>query len=201
MGRPPAISNEAILVQARRCFLERGAGVSAVEIARALGVSHTTLFNRFGSKEGLMIAALGMPTHIPWAADFAAGPDETPIIEQLTRHGKVIADYFLTLNAGLAILQAAGIPSARMVTESGASSASVRAFRAFVDWLDRAQQQERIAQCDTETLAATIMGALYSRVITADLCGHDISATGRSLYVDRFMGLLWTGIDPAAMRS
>src|SRR5579864_4634496 len=52
MGRPREITDEQIVAAARRCFLERGAGVSAGEIAQELGVSHTTLFNRFGSKEG-----------------------------------------------------------------------------------------------------------------------------------------------------
>jgi len=47
MGRPKEVTDEQIVAAARRCFLERGTGVSAVEIARELGVSHTTVFNRF----------------------------------------------------------------------------------------------------------------------------------------------------------
>jgi AcrR family transcriptional regulator len=74
MGRPKEVTDDQILVAARRCFLERGASVSAVEIARELGVSHTTLFNRFGSKKALMIAALGPPAKVPWVAALEAGP-------------------------------------------------------------------------------------------------------------------------------
>src|SRR5438874_2418920 len=51
MGRPKEVTDEEIVVVARRFFLDRGAGVSVHDIAKELGVTHTTLFNRFGSKE------------------------------------------------------------------------------------------------------------------------------------------------------
>ncbi|MFF9470750.1 TetR/AcrR family transcriptional regulator [Methylobacterium sp. NPDC014697] len=73
------MTDEEIVATARARFLARGAGVSAQEIGRELGVSHTTIFNRFGSKEGLMLAALGVPDEIPWVADLEAGPDGRPI--------------------------------------------------------------------------------------------------------------------------
>lgn len=55
IGRPKEVSDEHIVAIARRCFLERGGSISAADIAREIGVSHTTLFNRFGSKQGLML--------------------------------------------------------------------------------------------------------------------------------------------------
>src|SRR4051812_21593471 len=130
MGRPKEITDEQIAAAARRCFLERGAGVSAIEIARELGVSHTTLFNRFGSKEGLMIAALGPPESIPWVAALEAGPDEGPIREQLIEHSKVISAYFQNLQAGMAVLHAAGITTERMLCGHKGEPRPVLAFRA-----------------------------------------------------------------------
>src|SRR5207249_9328021 len=103
MGRPKEVTDEQIVVAARRCFLERGAGVSAGEIARKLGVSHTTLFNRFGSKEALMVAALAPPQTVPWVTALDAGPDDRPIREQLVEHAKVMSTYFQNLQAGLAV--------------------------------------------------------------------------------------------------
>jgi AcrR family transcriptional regulator len=50
MGRPKEITDEQIVAAARRCFLERGAGVSASDIAHEFGVSDTTILNHFGSK-------------------------------------------------------------------------------------------------------------------------------------------------------
>jgi AcrR family transcriptional regulator len=86
MARPKEITDEHILQVARRCLIESGSGVSAVDIAREVGVSHTTLFNRFGSKEGLMIAALGPSPKVPWAAALDSGPDDRPIRDQLIEH-------------------------------------------------------------------------------------------------------------------
>jgi AcrR family transcriptional regulator len=91
MGRPKEVTDERITVVARRYFIKRGAGVSAVDIARELGVSHTTIFNRFGSKEGLMTAALRPPKRVPWVAALDAGPDDRALPDQLVEHAKVMS--------------------------------------------------------------------------------------------------------------
>ena len=83
MGRPEAVSNAEILEVARRLFLEQGATLSASEIAQALGVSHTTIFNRFGSKEQLMLAALAPLKETPWVAALESGPGPGSVRDQL----------------------------------------------------------------------------------------------------------------------
>lgn len=196
MGRPREITDEEILVAARRCFLERGATVSAVEIGRELGVSHTTLFNRFGSKEGLMLAALGPPKEVAWIETLDAGPDEMrPVREQLVEHAKVMSAYFRELQAGLGVLQAAGIDPAKAYRgrTKGASPAA-QALRALVGWLERAQKRGHLGRCDIPTLASTILGALHGWAFTARVCGESTSAAAGDRYVERFIELLWNGI-------
>src|SRR6185503_13066248 len=102
------------------------------DIARELGVSHTTLFNRFGSKEGLMLAALGPPDEIKWVGALDAGPDTRPIREQLVEHAKVMSDFFEDLQAGFGILQAAGIDPGKAYRERKGESAPEQAYRALV---------------------------------------------------------------------
>jgi AcrR family transcriptional regulator len=194
MGRPKEITDEQILVAARRCFIERGAGVSAIDIARELGVSHTTLFNRFGSKEGLMLAALGPPKDVPWVAALEAGPDEGPIRAQLVHHAKVMSAYYRDLQAGLGVLQAAGMDAGKACRAPKGESAPVQGFRALVGWLERAQSQGRLAKCDVETLASTILAALHGWAWTARVCGGSTSAAASGRYVERFIDLLWRGI-------
>jgi len=194
MGRPREVTDEQIVVAARRCFLKRGAGVSAADIARELGVSHTTLFNRFGSKEGLMLAALGPPDAIEWVGALNAGPDTRPIREQLVEHAKVMSDFFQDLQAGLGILQAAGIDPRKAYRERKGESAPEQAYRALVGWLERAQRQGRLAKCDVDTLASTILGALHGWALTARVCGGSTSAAASDRYVERFIELLWNGI-------
>lgn len=194
MGRPKEVTDEQIVAAARRCFLERGAGVSANEIARELGVSHTTLFNRFGSKERLMMAALGPPGKVAWLAALDAGPDDRPIREQLVEHGKVIAAYFQELHAGLSMLQAAGIKVGKRTRGGRGESPAVQALRAVASWLQRAQSQGRMAKCDVETLASTILGALHGWALTARLCGLSTTPAASARHVERFIDLLWNGI-------
>lgn len=194
MGRPKEVTDEQIVVAARRCFLGRGAGVSAADIARELGVSHTTVFNRFGSKEALMIAALGPPKEVPWVTALEAGPDDRPIREQLVEHAKVMSAYFQDLQAGLGVLQAAGIEPGKAYRGRKGDGAPVQAFRAFVAWLRRAQSQGRLARCHVETLASTILGALHGWAFTARVCGHSTAPAAGERYVEGFIELLWSGI-------
>jgi AcrR family transcriptional regulator len=197
MGRPREVTDEQIVAAARRCFLERGAGVSAADIARELGVSHTTLFNRFGSKEGLMLAALGPPEEVPWVAALDAGPDDRPIREQLVEHAKVMSTYFQELQAGLGVLQAAGIEPGKAYRGRKGEPPPVQAFRALVAWLRRAQSQGRLARCDVETLTSTLLGALHGWAFTARVCGESTAPAASERYVERFITLLWNGIgDP-----
>ena len=192
MGRPKEVTDEQIVAAARRCFLERGAGVSAGVIARELGVSHTTLFNRFGSKEALIVAALAPSDKVAWIAALEAGPDERPIREQLVEHGKVISAYFQELHAGLSVLQAAGVKPRRRGRKG--ESPAAHALRALTGWLRRAQTQGRLAKCDVDTLATTILGALHGWALTARLCGNPTTAAASERHVERFFDLLWTGI-------
>jgi AcrR family transcriptional regulator len=194
MGRPKEVTDEQIVVAARRCFLERGAGVSAEDIAREIGVTHTTIFNRFGSKEALMIAALGPPEKIPWVVALKSGPDDSPIREQLAEHCMVMSAYFQNLQAGLAVLHAAGITRERVWRGRKGEPPPVQAFRALTEWLRRAQGQRRLAKCDVKTLAATILGALHNWAFTLRVCDEStVTATGER-HVQRFIDLLWNGI-------
>lgn len=195
MGRPREVTDEQIVAAARRCFLKRGAGVTAADIAKELGVSHTTLFNRFGSKEGLMLAALGPPTaKIEWVAALDAGPDARPIREQLVEHAKVMSVFFQDLQAGFGILQAAGIDVAKAHRERKGCSAPEEAYAALVGWLERAQSNGRLGKCDVDTLASTILGALQGWAFTARVCGLPASNAAGKDYVERLVELLWNGI-------
>lgn len=195
MGRPKEVTDEQIVEAARRCFLARGTGVSAVDIAHELGVSHTTLFNRFGSKEALLIAALTPRQQVPWVATLDAGPDEDrPIREQLVEHAKVMSAFFRELQAGVGMLQAAGIAPGKGLRRGKGEPPPVQAFRALVGWLRRAQSQSRLARCDVETLASTILGALHGWAFTARVCGVSTAPAEGERYVERFIELLWSGI-------
>jgi AcrR family transcriptional regulator len=66
MARPITIQTDQIVERARLLFLEHGYKLSTARIARDLGISEGTIFKRFGTKEALFAATMGMPS-----ADFA----------------------------------------------------------------------------------------------------------------------------------
>ncbi|MGE0784470.1 MAG: TetR/AcrR family transcriptional regulator [Sandaracinaceae bacterium] len=197
MGRPREVTDEQILTAARRCFLAGGAGVPASEIARELGVSHTTLFNRFGSKEGLMLAALGPPCEVAWIAALDAGPDARPIREQLVEHAKAMSVYFQELQAGFGVLAAAGVDPRKSHKKKKGVSEPERGYASLVAWLDRARADGRLADCDVDALASSLLGALHGWALTARVCGGPTGATARDRYVEGFVDLLWDGIGVA----
>lgn len=198
MGRPREVTDEQIVVAARRCFLKGGAGVSAADIARELGVSHTTLFNRFGSKEGLMLAALGPPTEkVSWVAALEGGPDARPVRAQLVEHARVMSTFYQDLQAGLGVLQAAGIDVAKAHKarkKDQGVSAPEQAYGALVGWLERAQAQGRLGRCDVHTLASTLLGALQGWAFTRRVCGLPAGNAAAKDYVERLVELLWNGV-------
>ena len=57
-GRPPVISDEAILDTARDVFLEYGIRATTAEVALRAKISEGTIFHRFKSKDALFRAAM-----------------------------------------------------------------------------------------------------------------------------------------------
>lgn len=192
MGRPRALTDQQILAAARRYFLDHGAAASTTELARELGVSHTTVLNRFGSKEALLLAALGPPAEVPWLAALAAGPTEGPIRTQLVEHGRAISAYFEELQAGFSVLRSAGL---RVEQDGRRKGGPVDAFHTFVAWIRRAQEAGRLAPCDAEALASTLLGAIHGRALTDRVCGREGHAGGGD-HVAQLIDLLWEGIGP-----
>lgn len=201
MGRPKEVTDEQIVAAARRCFLERGTSVSASDIARELGVSHTTIFNRFRSKKALIIAALAPPQRVPWVAALEAGPDGRPVREQLVEHAKVMSAYFDELQTGLGVLHAAGIGRGRSLRVRRKESPPEQAFRALTGWLRCAQSEGRLAKCDIEALASTILAALHGWAFTARVCGQSTRRAAGDRHVERFIDVLWNGIGVDPGRS
>ncbi len=46
-----------------------------------------------------------------------------------------------------------------------------------------------------ETLASTILGALHGWAFTARVCGESTAPAASERYVERFIDLLWDGIE------
>lgn len=61
MGRRKLIEDDQLLAKVRDIVVREGTGVASRKIADEIGISESVLFQRFGSKEELLFAALAPP--------------------------------------------------------------------------------------------------------------------------------------------
>ena len=161
-------------------------------------ISPASARDHFGSKKGLLIAALAPSnTQVSWASALEAGPDDRPIYDQLLAHAQRMSTYFHELQTGLSVLEAAGISSRESLAHIESPSAPDQAYGALVAWIERAQASNRLAPCDVHALDSTILGSLQGWAFTQRACGIPLCNTAAENYVERLIELLWTGVRPS----
>lgn len=193
MVRPRQISNEAILEGARECFLSHGPSISTTAIAQHLGVSQGVLFQRFGTKQELMLAALA-PTERPgWTELLDAGPDQRPLRDQLREIAEAATDFFEDIVPCVAVLRGAGIEP-RTVFQKHSTPAPLVAQRKLAAWLRSAVVAGKVRECDPEALALIMLGSLQIRPFLAHVA-RDIGPARRD-YLDELVDHLWRSIQP-----
>lgn len=193
MVRPRQISDEAILDGARECFLEHGPGVSTVAIAQRLGVSQGVLFQRFGTKNELMLAALAPLERPGWTAHLEDGPDERDLPEQLREIAAQATDFFEEIVPKVAVLRGAGIEPKTVFRDSDLP-APVIAQRRLATWLRHALAQQRVRPCDPDSVSLMFLGSLQIRPFLAHVA-RDIGPE-RETYLDHLVENLWRMIAP-----
>ena len=109
-GRRPGTSDtrEAILAVARSGFATRGYDATSLRaIATEAGVDPSLVLHYFGSKEGLFIAATGMPEELPALFTSLAGLPAADRMRTLVRGYLRFADSDSSRNAMLALVRSA----------------------------------------------------------------------------------------------
>ncbi|GEM_PF-1619003 len=87
LARPQKISDDVILDAARELFIKLGLKATTAQIAEKAGVSEGLLFKRFGCKNALFLASIGlsMPSWFSEISDNFTGQAETRLIEIATK--------------------------------------------------------------------------------------------------------------------
>ena len=200
MPRPPLVQTEEILRVARTHFITGGHTASVHSIARDLGVSHSALLQRFGSKRQLFLQSMQPPLDFPWPDVFLSGPPERfeLAIYHLRESCEMICTFFREHSPCMGVLRAAGVEPNEIFHEG--LPLPLRACEVITSWVKRGQNQGVFGQCDAAAFASTLVGAMHARAFLSTLVDHDREQT----YLGEFDGvieLFSKAIYPAAVTS
>lgn len=198
MPRPRQVSDEDILAAARDRFLAHGPQASMQAIAQQLGVSEAALFKRFGTKQGLLLAALA-PAEPPFLGALEAGPDGRPIREQLTELFSAMADHFDQSLPCWAVLRASGVDDHELLRHrDGSAPLPLRLHRALAAWLRDAMARGRVRPVEASSVATLILGALHSHAFLGRL--PDAGVAPAAEHARALVDVVWGGIRPEESR-
>lgn len=196
MVRPRNTTDAQILEEARACFLEHGPGVPTTVIAERLGISHGVLFQRFGTKEQLLRAALTQSFEQPWLAQVRAGPDDRDLRTQLDELAEVISDYLERIVPCLAVLRAAGVTLENAGPERRDEHPPVRARREVAAWFARAAARGLLRPLKAEHATDLFLGALQFRPFQQHLSGQGFDRADNGAYREFVVDLLCRTLTP-----
>src|SRR6478736_4044164 len=137
MARPRRVSDEEVLGEVRRAVLEEGPHVSLDLVANRLGVTTPALFRRFGHRRDLMMRALRLEDRPAFLDAIESGPDDRPVLTQLTELFGAMATYLSIVLPCVSALRESGIPL-EAIDKGYSEPPPLKTARALADWLQRA---------------------------------------------------------------
>ena len=170
MSRPRQVTSQEIIRVARSHFLTKGHSVSVKSIARDLGVSHSALIQRFGSKRQLLLEALRPPTDFPWEPAFLEGPPISPqeAGEQLHQVCQMLLTFLEEHLPSIRVLQAAEVQPSELF--NGHLPFPLIAIQQVSGWIQRGIDRKLFRSCSPQTIATMLIGSLFARLHLHQLC-------------------------------
>ena len=162
MPRPVTISDEDILEAARALFTAKGPQATTSEIARKAGVSEGILFKRYGSKAGLLKAAMSSGTVNSWIENEmpSRGPLRTQkdFVRLIRRHLEVLREVVpIVVMAWSSRSMTDELPA-----ESGnARPAPLVAIKSLAAMLQSEMDLGHLARRDPEATARILIGSVW----------------------------------------
>lgn len=209
MARPPKITTEEIIAVARQVFLEQGAGASTLVIAERAGISEAAIFKRFGTKQALFLASMGISDDHPWVNVLSKGTPTPEIRKDLIEICSQILEVYQDV-----------MPRVLMLMNQGNTSfpppmfepPPIRDAQLMAGYLERAIAKGYIKPCNAITVAHAIVGGINSYVIMQNMpkLPFPVSALLQSksitsgasvaiepnLFIENLIDTIWAGIDP-----
>ena len=163
MPRPPLVQTEEMIKVARTQFTSDGHTASVHAIARELGLSHSALLQRFGSKRASLVQAMKPPSDFPWPKEFLTGlPDQFEhALMHLRDTCEMMCSFFREYVPCMHVLEASGVQSHEVFHDG--VPLPLRACDVIASWVERGQKKGIFGPCDPATFALTLVGAMHSR--------------------------------------
>jgi AcrR family transcriptional regulator len=187
MGRRRQVSDREISVAAREVFLDRGPKAPVAMVAKKLGVSTATLFQRTGSKQQLMLMAF-QPEGTPVTElDRGVQPGGVPVREQL---GHVLIE----INQYLGAVISAKVTLRAACIEADLPEPTPYQLRAkLAGWLTQASTIGLLSVVDAHTTADLLIGAIESRHIHSYMQQQLLTSQQHREYIDAMLDVVFPG--------
>lgn len=186
MSRPRQVSDAQIDAAARATFLAFGTHAPVAQVAQRLGVSHTALLLRAGSKEQLLLRALcpGVPSAVAALGGHAPAKGAGHALEKVLGE---LADFLEDMLPGVILLRASGLSAQAVLGDREPPPAQLR--RLLASWLS---STGRYRLDRARTLAEAVLSSLEARTFNAWLGGQRLEPRAHR----RFLRQLREGLLP-----
>ena len=161
MARPKTVTDEQILSAAQQYFVLNGHNASINALATSLGVSHAALFQRFGSKKSLLIAALIPPTVFPWSVILKEPIQSENVLTQLSKICEAMECFFLTHAPRIRVLLSAGLDPVEIF--QGGPPPMFIASKELGMWIKKVEEIGIFKVHDIPAMSAGIVSAIFGR--------------------------------------
>lgn len=198
MGRHKRIEDDELLAKVREIVVREGITVSSRKIAKEIGISDSVLFQRFGSKEELLFAAMTPPA--PDLSTLFAKDREGHAREHLEESTLGLMEYFRKLVPVL--MPMASHPSFRYESfrKRNPNSPLEKLIVELMKVWEEKRQKGEIDRPEVGTLVLGLLGVTCGLTMFEWIGAHGGASFGEGTVRD-FARLLWEGLAPASQRE
>jgi AcrR family transcriptional regulator len=167
MPRPQTVTDQQVIESARREFLRHGHTYSIKSLAATLGVTHSAIFQRFGSKRHLLISAMRPPAEIPWPPEADHGPHPDAEVQGLLELCQTMHHFFIEHSPRIRVLQTAGICPQEIFPNG--DPPPLLACLKVQRWIERGIERRLFMSCDAQALGVAVVGMVFSSTLFEDV--------------------------------
>ncbi len=198
MGRPPLVTNEALLLAARDIFTRDGLGASVKDVAARLDISEAAIFKRYPTKAELIVASMVPPT--PDIDAILAPLDDTDDLRgALSQVMRSLLDHMReTLPVVLPLISQPDIGLERIMQQSS-EPAVASIMGALAVRFEKLRKEDHLGPVDGRAAAGLMVATAHSLVLFEIMGFHGGAIPSRG--TEAMLDALWIGLSPAPSPS